>query len=207
MPEAADPSLQSRIGTSSLMHFGHRDGPSRHRILRTSDRRKERNEMGWNNGREQRAFEERMRKQEEQMKALGASEDLIRDLCEYDKAEQGRERAYAERTVSLEAIAEMTECGDEWGMHPLLGKNNDALVTEMEIDRSAELWWFHELESPALIEAVKSLDDEQRELITLIVYNGYTQKEVAAMRGVTQQWISKLWNGVCSVIAGRVCQK
>ena len=99
-------------------------------------------------------------------------EEKIEDICTYDRKTHNRNRAFAEQTVSLDAIMEKQGFNDEWGMNPLLEKNMEALSVELEIDHNSTFWWVNELEDPALLEAVLSLTDQQRELITKIVYNG-----------------------------------
>lgn len=128
-------------------------------------------------------------------------EEKIEDICTYDRMTHNRNRAFAEQTVSLDAIMEKQGFNDEWGMNPLLEKNMEALSVEMEIDHNSTFWWVNELEDPALLEAVLSLTDQQRELITKIVYNGYSQTEVAKHWGVSQSTISSWWNDVCNIIA------
>ena len=157
--------------------------------------------MGWNNGKERAIFDAKMEKQAKELREAGASEELIKELYEYDLNAFNRERAYAEKTVSLNAIMEKQGFRDEQGMNPLLEKNLEEFSTEMEIDHNSTYWWINEMEDPALLRAVLSMTKRQRELITLIVYKGYSQKAIAKMWRVSPSTISNWWGAICDVVA------
>ncbi len=93
--------------------------------------------MEWNNGREQKIFNEKTAVQKKQMRKAGMPEEKIEEICTYDRKAHNRNRAFAEQTVSLDAIIEKQGFNDEWGMKPLLEKNMQALSVEMEIDHNS----------------------------------------------------------------------
>ena len=61
--------------------------------------------------------------------------------------------------------------------------------TECFRNYSNRYWWVDELER--LYSVVKNLSDAEKELVTLYVFDGYTQKEIAAIRKCTHQAISR----------------
>ena len=157
--------------------------------------------MGWNNSRETWAFQRRMRLQQKQLEKAGTAEELSKELYDYDLYVKNRDRAYTEHNVSLNAIMEKGGFHDEWGMNPLLEKYREEFSTEMEIDHNSTFWWVNDLEDETLLAAVLSMTDRQRELISLLVFQGYTQKEVAQMWKVTQPLISYWWKAICQIVA------
>lgn len=73
---------------------------------------------------------------------------------------------------------------DDSRFHPPLGESSDEL----------ELWSrFHE--------AVENLPVEEREVFSLAFYNGWSQKEVAEMLGISERTVRRRWAAACVVLA------
>ena len=125
-------------------------------------------------------------------RALQAREELIKvkereptteDIAE--KIGETRENVYR----AMEAIVEPISLYE-----PVYNENGDALyVVDQLCDTSGsdEMW----LESIALREAMKSLTERERTIITLLFYKNKTQVEIAEEIGISQAQVSRLEKG------------
>lgn len=136
--------------------------------------------MSWNNGKERKLFEKRQAILAEQYRSVGMTEEQIQQMYEFDLAVYRSERIFYTHTQALEINFDDEEIGDV---------SNFLLECQTECFRnySNRYWWVDELER--LYSAVKNMSDAEKELITLYVFDGYTQKEIAAIRNCTRQAI------------------
>ena len=157
--------------------------------------------MSWNNANERRKFEKYWEKQEQMLKEAGATDSLIKELYEYDLHTHNRERAYTERTVSLDEILSANGFCDEWAYNPLSLSDTSIFRVEMRPFESSGFWWIDEIKNESLHEALETLSEKQKELISLLVYENRSQEQVAKLWGISQQAISKQWNTICLILA------
>ena len=64
-------------------------------------------------------------------------------------------------------------------------------VTDDDSLFHSRYWWIEQLNTPELIQAAKSLSDEDKELLTLYAFDGYSQSEIAEFYGIAQKNVSK----------------
>lgn len=128
--------------------------------------------MSWNDGRERKLFEKRQAVLAEQYRAVGMMEEQIQQMYEFDLAVYRSERIFYTHTQALEF------CSDDKDV-VVCDVSNFLLECQTENirDYTNRYWWIEELEK--LYKAAMSLSDEEIELITLYVFEGYTQKEIA----------------------------
>lgn len=157
--------------------------------------------MSWNNANERRKFEKYWENQEQMLKEAGASDSLIKELHEYDLHVHNRERAYIERTISLDEVLAQNGFRDEWAHNPLSLSDSSVFRVEMRPFEDSECWWINEIKNESLLEALEALNEKQKELISLLVYENRSQKQVAKLWGISQQAISKQWNKICIILA------
>ena len=146
--------------------------------------------MSWNDGTKRKQFETLQKKQEKEYRSLGMSEENIRILQEFDRSVFNGDRRYYEHTQSLDNSV-FTENSTDESNNRLLSKFRDELSSD--IDNSPDhsrYWWIDELENPALVERVRLLSEDDLDLLTLLVFEGWTCTSIAICRGVTQQAIS-----------------
>lgn len=126
--------------------------------------------MSWNDGKERKLFEKRQAILAEQYRSVGMTEEQIKQMYEFDLALYRSERVFYTHTQALEINFDDEDTGDI---------SNFLLEYQAENvrDYSNRYWWIDELER--LYSVVKSLSDEEKEIITLYVFEGYTQKEIA----------------------------
>lgn len=154
--------------------------------------------MSWNNGKERKLFEKRQAVLAEQYRAVGMTEEQIQKMYEFDLAVFRSERIYYTHTQALEINFDDEDVGDV-----------SNYLLECQADNfgnySNRYWWIEELEK--LYYAVKNLTDADKELITLYVFDGYTQEEIANIRKCTRQAITyqlkKIKNKLLSAKGGK----
>ena len=127
--------------------------------------------MSWNNGYETKKFKEEQRKIEIFYRECGVSEEFIQVMYEFSRKQFCEERTYREHT------------------EPFTESHN--ITTENAFEFYSRYWWIEEISDPSLAQKLKSLSDDDIELLTLYTMLGYTYEEIAHMKGCTKQNIQK----------------
>ncbi len=144
--------------------------------------------MRWNDGKERKIFEKRQAILAEQYRAVGMTEEQIQQMYEFDLAVYRSERIFNMHTQAMEInFADDDDVGEV---------SNYLLECQTECFRnySNRYWWVDELER--LYSVVKTMSDAEKELITLYVFDGYTQKEISQIRNCDQATISRQINKI-----------
>jgi DNA-directed RNA polymerase specialized sigma subunit len=147
--------------------------------------------MNWNNAYEKRKFEEKQKKQAEKYRALGMTEEQIKEMYEFDYAQFKSERRFHMHTQSFEPD-KFDDDEDDNEKLSIVEKFQDVLATTQDdsTDKS-RYWWIEEIDNPVFTKALKKLSQEQIELLSLIVADGYGQAEMAGILNVSQSAISQ----------------
>ncbi len=147
--------------------------------------------MCWNDGYERRKFEARQKKQAEEYRALGMTEEQIKVMYEFDLEQYKSDRRYYSHTQSF-VPDDFDENEDDDEKLSIFDKFKDVLTTSIEESgNKSRYWWFEEIDNPDLVRNIKSLSTEQLELLTLVVIDGYGQAEIAELMKVSQSAISQ----------------
>ncbi len=117
-------------------------------------------------------FEKEQEKLRKEYLELGMSEDSIDKLYEFDKKQLARNIAYDRRNQSLEL---------------------DLVKFSVEIDFSLtdRYFWIEEISDDNIAKQLKKLSPDDLDLLTLLVVEGYTQTEIAHLKGCSKNTISK----------------
>ena len=147
--------------------------------------------MSWNDGYERRRFEARQKKQAEEYRALGMTEEQIQAMYEFDLEQYKSDRRHYSHTQSF-IPDDFDESEDDDEKLSIFEKFKDVLTTTIEnsSDKS-RYWWVEDIEDAELSRRIKSLSTDDIELITLYVFDGYTQDEIAIQLSCTKQNIQK----------------
>ena len=140
--------------------------------------------MSWNNGYETKKFEARQKKQAEEYRTLGMSEEQIRDMYLFDLAQFNGERAYCTHTQEF-TTSDFDEGENDESESTLLHKFFDELtVTIEQSGEKSRNWWIEEIENDELARKIKKLTSEEIEMLTLTAFEGYLQTEAAEKMGI-----------------------
>ena len=147
--------------------------------------------MSWNNGYERRKFEAWQKKQAEEYRALGMTEEQIKEMYEFDLKQFKSERRYRMHTQPLQ-VQEFEENDADESDNSLLNEFFDELTCTIETSGyKSKYWWVEEIENPKLAERIKILSKDDLELLTKSIIDEYTQTELADIYGIAQKNISK----------------
>lgn len=130
--------------------------------------------MSWNNGFERKKFDEKQKKLEKEYRRLGMNDIQIQKLYDYDLCEYRGNRSYRSHTQSLENIS---DCIEDNERNTILALPSYSQDFTQEIDCSDQFWWIEQLEKS--YEAVSKLSYEDKKLLTLIAFLGYSEAQVA----------------------------
>lgn len=147
--------------------------------------------MSWNNGYERRKFEAEQKKLAEEYRALGMSEEKIQALYEFDLAQFNSKRRYYMHTQEF-TTSDFEEGESDDSESTLLHKFFDELTVTIEYGSySSRYWWVDEIDNPDLHKKIKSLSEDDIELLTLLVFESYRKSEVAKILGCEPYHITR----------------
>ena len=150
--------------------------------------------MKFNYALERLKFEDEWAKLQKEYEAAGMAAEDIKTMKEYDWTHMFcAERVVALHTQELDAsIFEQVENGEQVPESPLMKKFLGTLTTEYDhLGGHARMWWIDEIEDSRLTEVLCTLSDEEKELLTLLYVDGFSQKECARIYGTHQSTIHR----------------
>ena len=153
--------------------------------------------MSWNDGIERKKFEARMKKQAEEYRKAGMTEEQIKAMYEFDLEQYKSDRRYYSHTQPLE-VHEFEEDGEE-SDNSLLHSFIDALSIDDEdgyFANSSRYGWIDTIENPALSEILRNMSDMDIEILTLTVFEGYRLNELTDILGVSYATLKRHY---CSI--------
>lgn len=147
--------------------------------------------MSWNNGYRRKQFEEKQKKQAEEYRALGMTEEQIQAMYEFDLEQFKSDRNYYSHTQPLTA-SDFDEGKEDESESTLLLKFFDELtVTIDNCGEKSRYWWVEEINNSQLYKIVISLPKESVELLTLIYVDKLNQSEISKIFNISQAAISQ----------------
>lgn len=149
--------------------------------------------MGFNNGHERRKFEKEWNKLRVEYAVAGMDAASIEAMYQFDLAVFNSDRRYGEhrQDTPIQQFEDDGDLSDE-SNSALLRKFMDRFaVSAKETDDSRRYGWLDEIDTPKLSAALRELSPEAIELLTLYVFEGFTVIEIAAMKGIAHQNVSK----------------
>ena len=144
--------------------------------------------MGFNYGLEKKNFDRQWAIMRKQYEDAGMSIEAIQAMYEYDWSVFNAARSYQNHTQEIAAPS--FEQGEE-SYSPLMNKYQEAISTEHYHETKSRFTWIGGIEDEKLLFALENLDDEDLEILTLYVYEGYNTVELSKVYRIAQQNISK----------------
>lgn len=140
--------------------------------------------MSWNNGYRRKQFEEKQKKQAEEYRALGMTEEQIQAMYEFDLEQFKSDRRFYSHTQSFlpDTFDENEDNDEKLSIFELF---EDVFTTTIEeAECKSRYWWVDEIGEDDLLGGVRNLNSEQIEILTLIVFENYSQKDAAEKMGI-----------------------
>ena len=145
--------------------------------------------MSFNKGYELKKFEAHWEKLRIEYATAGMTEDAIQKMYDYDRQQFNSERTFIERTQEFTAPA--YESSEEEAS-PLMLRYQEAITTKDTYhETKSKFAWIGEIEDEHLLSALEKLSDEDLELLTLYIYEGYSTVELSKAYSIAHQNISK----------------
>jgi len=143
--------------------------------------------MRFNYGLEKKRFEENWERLRKEYREAGMDEESIQKMYEYDWDDFKRERTWCRHNCFLNDMygsGKDGDCIEEEGMHPLLLHHKDAMTNEMETIEEI-FGWMEDIEDEKLYRAVMALNDDQKTILTMRVFEEKTMKEIGEAYGIS----------------------
>ena len=145
--------------------------------------------MGFNYGLEKKNFDSQWAVTRKQYEDAGMSSEAIQAMYDYDWSVFNANRSYQNHTQEMAAPS--FEQSEE-SYSPLMNKYQEAIsVTDHYCETNSRFAWIGEIEDEDLLSALEKLSDEDLELLTLYIYEGYSTVELSKAYGIAHQNISK----------------
>ena len=145
--------------------------------------------MGFNYGLEKKNFDSQWAMTRKQYEDAGMSSEAIQAMYDYDWSVFNANRSYQNHTQEMAAPS--FEQSEE-SYSPLMNKYQEAVsVTDTYHETKSRFTWIGEIEDENLLSALEKLSDDDLEILTLYIYEGYSTVELSKAYGIAHQNISK----------------
>ena len=145
--------------------------------------------MGFNYGLEKKNFDSQWAVTRKQYEDAGMSSEAIQAMYDYDWSVFNATRAYQNHTQEMAAPS--FEQSEE-SYSPLMDKYREAIsVTDTYHETKSRFAWIGEIEDENLLSALEKLSDDDLEILTLYIYEGYSTVKLSKAYGITHKNISK----------------
>ena len=140
---------------------------------------------------EKRKFDKAWAKLAKTYEEAGMEPDAIQAMYEFDWDAFKAARVEALHTQEF-AIPESTDDDLSECESPLFEKFQNCLSSRYDtLGNHSRFWWIAELENPCLTVGLPLLTDEDKEILTLYLIEGYTEHEIARRLGTYQVKVSR----------------
>ena len=134
--------------------------------------------MGFNYGLEKKNFDSQWAVTRKQYEDAGMSREAIQAMYDYDWSVFNANRSYQNHTQEIAAPS--FEQSEE-SYSPLMNKYQEAIsVTDHYCETNSRFAWVGKIEDEQLLSALESLSELDLKILTLYVYAGYTESEIAS---------------------------
>ena len=145
--------------------------------------------MSFNKGYELKKFEAHWEKLRIEYAAAGMTEDAIQKMYDYDRQQFNAERAHLERTQELST--DTFECSEDENSPLMKRYRKVTTVTDTYHETKSGFAWIGEIENERFLSALENLLGLGLKVLTLYVYAGYTESEIAGELGWSKVAIHK----------------
>ena len=151
--------------------------------------------MRFNYATEKLKFDREQEKLAEQYREAGMSEVAIRKMYEFDYEQFKKQRVFCKHNQYLET-KDTEKAFKENDRHGLLFKFLYEFSTEMSFTNDDRFSWIEDIDNEKLYEVLHNMNENDLDLLTMLVIEGYGVVEVARLKDVSHQAISKRWKKI-----------
>lgn len=154
--------------------------------------------MGFNYAREKRRFDAEWQKLTEQYREAGFDDAGIQAMRDFDWELFRQRRTYENSVQTLPS--EVIDNIDDKSRSTLFIKFSSLTVCFDEESFTGRYDWIEAIDEPILSEKLAILSDDDKELLTLLTFDEYTQAEIAEIQGCSQQAVSKRFRRIKNIL-------
>ena len=148
--------------------------------------------MSWNYTTERKKFEREWIKNEANYRKEGMNDEQIAEIKAFDERVFNSNRTYARHIQPLTSSNFDEGINDDVESSLLEQITNKLSVTIDDDYRSfSRYWWIEEIENVKLAKLIKRMSKKDIEILTLIVMDRKTHKEIALMLGISVRTIER----------------
>lgn len=148
--------------------------------------------MRFNYSYEKKKFEQEWAKLERKYKQAGMSNKDIQTMKDFDLECFRLNRNTVLHTCDLQNREDLENNGnDDFGNINFNKIEYETIKEQEKVETHSRFWWIEELDSEEIIFKIKSLSEDDIELLTLYVFEKYTQTEIGKLYGISQKAVSK----------------
>lgn len=149
--------------------------------------------MKFNYATEKIKFDHEQEKLAKQYREAGMSEEAIQEMYAYDYELFKKQRVFCQHNQYLDVDSSFVDSERS----SLLAKFMHEMSTEMSFAKEDERnSWIEDVTDEHLYELLHNLTEADLDLLTMLVIEGYTVVEVARLKEVSHQTISKRWKKI-----------
>lgn len=161
--------------------------------------------MSWNDGIERKKFMARMKKQAEEYRAAGMTEEQIQAMFEFDLGVYKSDRNFYTHTQQFDTHEsndegeEMEECFVRQFIDTFTVSNEKE--EDEYLSGSSRFGWIDTIENPELAKVLRELCPLDKEIITMTVFEGYKLIELEPVLNVPYRTLKYHWASIKSIIS------
>lgn len=154
--------------------------------------------MGFHYAKERQKFEITWKILREEYRRAGMDEDAINSMYDFDLEEFHSRRRYEMRSRPLSDLYHDEGTGNPKPFR--LGKDEAISTYFDESDFPGRYAWIETIDNPILSERLKQLQINDLELLTYVVLEGHSQKELAQKWNCSQRAVSKRFQKIKKIL-------
>lgn len=148
--------------------------------------------MKFNYGLEKKKFEKEWENLREEYTKAGMSEEAIQEMYEYDLKNFRRRRIISIHEQSFDGLLDSNEEEVLEDRNPLMTKYFDNLSVNDEYSfDDGRFSWIEKINNHSLYEKLCSLSDEDKELLTMLVVDELSKRNIAFIRNISEQAVGQ----------------
>ena len=151
--------------------------------------------MEFNYGREKRKFECEQKRLETQYRLSGMGEEMIREMHEFDYEQFKKQRTFCLHNQFMETSGKDSETTTD-DFNALMYRFLSEFSVEINLSEAGRYAWIEEIKNTLLYECLCSMNESDLEIVTMLIVEGYSVVEIADLKKVSHQAISKKWNRI-----------
>ena len=144
---------------------------------------------------EKKKFDRKQEQLAKQYRQAGMSNDAIKVMYECDYEQFKEQRTYCRHNQFIESTKADEENATD-GFNALMYRFMNEFSVEMSMSETGRYGWLEDIKDDSLYDCLISMNENDLEIVTMLFVEGFTVVEIAELKKVSHQAISKKWNRI-----------